>query len=276
MSGSSAIAFLRRSVLVAASLLGVAAGCGHGGPKTAVPSARARTSDTLMVMIPGRGDDADAFEREGFVELLREAGADTDYVLVPAPRHLRRPNEFTRMLHHRVVLPARAAGYERIVLAGVSQGGFRVLSYAREHGSSIDGAVVIAPFLGPSFYIDDMHRQGGLRSWSPAAQEGWWTTGFALWPTARHIDVIWRWAQRGGVGDVDLRLAWGEHDLFAPAAELLASTLPESHRLATHGGHGWETWRRLWSQFLRDDPYGLVRRGRTMAVSRVWSHGASG
>ena len=235
------------------------AGCVHGSFHRTVQQPSART-DVLLVMVAGRGDDAHAFEREGFVAALRLAGSDADVVLAEPPRSLLRQRQFTSDLHHDVVLPARRAGYRRIYIAGVSQGGFAVLSYVRDHGRSIEGAIVIAPFLGPQFYIEDMQRQGGLSRWSPEQVSKWWTATSDMWPVAHDIEVLWEWIQRGGARDSVLHLAWGRHDEVVPGVELLAASLPPERRLAIGGGHEWPTWERLWVEFLRRDPYDLTSR----------------
>ena len=247
------------SLVFALVLVAITAGCARS-PEVEFATPEARRSDTLLIMLPGRGDDGATFEREGFVELLRASGSNADYIALDPPHSLLRQRAFTRHLHHEVILPARKSGYSRIYLAGISQGGFSVLTYAKRYGNCIDGGVVFAPFLGPDYYVKDIHRQGGLHEWTREDQEGWWTSGFYMWPTAHELDRVWEWAQNGGAHDANVHIGWGEQDFFAPAAEIFASSLPEEHRIATHGGHEWKTWRRLWGEFLRRDPYGLVGR----------------
>jgi alpha-beta hydrolase superfamily lysophospholipase len=231
---------------------------GCAGVPTAMGTIDRPRSDTLLVLLPGRGDDADAFEREGFLEMLRDSGSTADHVTIDARKSLGRQHQFDRELLHRVVRPARRAGYRRIYLAGVSQGGFRVLSFLRRYGHEVDGGVAFAPFLGPRYYVEDIRRQGGLDTWSTDEQQGWWTFGFYMWSSAHDVEGLWRWAQTRGHHDTPVHIGWGHADSFADAASLFSESLPEHHRLATAGGHEWETWRRLWSEFLRRDPYGLT------------------
>ena len=89
-----------------------------------------------------------AFEREGFVAALREAGARVDAIAVDAHLGYYYRKTIIERLHTDVLLQARQQGYRRIVLVGVSLGGLGALLNERENPGSVDAVVLLGPFLG--------------------------------------------------------------------------------------------------------------------------------
>ncbi len=70
-----------------------------------------------------------------------------------------------------VVLPARAAGYDTIWLAGTSLGGIGALLYLRDHPDDLAGVLALAPYLGEEGVIREIERAGGPASWQPPADD---------------------------------------------------------------------------------------------------------
>jgi pimeloyl-ACP methyl ester carboxylesterase len=92
-----------------------------------------RTTDTLLVMLPGLYSAPDEFEREGFVRAVRDNRLAADVMLVDA--HVGYYNDKTILdrLAADVIAPARREGYTHIWLVGISLGGFGSLLYAQTH-----------------------------------------------------------------------------------------------------------------------------------------------
>ncbi|WP_269759566.1 hypothetical protein [Variovorax sp. E3] len=136
---------------VGAALL--VAACG-GVRATTVPLATtldksrcARNVDTLLVMLPGAYSTPDEFEREGFVQAVRDARLAADVMRVDA--HLGYYNNKTILerLSADVMAPARKQGYRHIWIVGISVGGFGGLLYAQTHPGELAGVVTLAPYL---------------------------------------------------------------------------------------------------------------------------------
>ena len=135
-----------------------------------------QSNRTLVVLLPGRFDDARDFDTNDFLSATREVGVEADFVAVDATLGYYTRQTVIERLREDVILPARAQGYRRIYIAGVSMGGLGGLLYARAHGDEIDGVLAIAPFLGKRDVIDEIASAGGLLAWSPPVEV---TTTFA-------------------------------------------------------------------------------------------------
>jgi len=61
---------------------------------------------------------------------------------------------------------------------------------------------------------------------------------------------IWRFIQDRPAGAPPLHLGYGRDDRFAQAHGLMARSLPVDAVDVAAGGHDWETWTRLWENFL--------------------------
>src|SRR5262245_32081901 len=126
--------------------------------------AQARAADgrasTLIVFLPGRRTHLGVFEREGFFDMVRERGIDAD--LVETDLHLGYYANGTsaRRIGDDIVTPARAAGYRRVWLVGISLGGSGAVGFAREHPGAVDGLILLSPFLGPPEMLEKIRASG--------------------------------------------------------------------------------------------------------------------
>jgi pimeloyl-ACP methyl ester carboxylesterase len=148
-------------------------------------------------------------------------------------------------LREDIILPARAKGYTRMSLAGISLGGFGALYYAMHHAEDIARLFLLAPYLGDERVIGEISQAGGVKSWSPDAT------------SAEHDEPrkLWRWLKRvangtGSLSLVDFYLAYGLQDAFAAGNNLLAELLPAGHVYTIRGKHDWTTWSSLWDMLL--------------------------
>jgi alpha-beta hydrolase superfamily lysophospholipase len=64
-----------------------------------------------------------------------------------------------------LVEPAKASGYEKIILVGTSLGGHGALLYITKHSEDVDGVVVLAPFLGGGRVVEAIEKAGSLGKW---------------------------------------------------------------------------------------------------------------
>jgi pimeloyl-ACP methyl ester carboxylesterase len=215
--------------------------------KMPVPLARKEysgdgTGKTLIVFLPGIDDVAEDFERRGFIDDLRRHGVAADAVALDAHYGY----YAKRVIHERmaddVIHQARATGYERIWLAGVSLGGFGAASYAARYPSHVDGLLLFAPYLGGNALIREIAAAGGMATWEPGSvAEG------------DHQRALWAWFKRHfshGKPGLPIYLGYGMKDRFAPANALLAAALPQGRVFPVPGGHDWKCWKRIWQLFL--------------------------
>jgi pimeloyl-ACP methyl ester carboxylesterase len=204
----------------------------------AYPGAGVAAGD-LLVFLPGRGDRAEDFEERGFLAAARKAGIEADVLAVDAHLAYYYKRIVPERLWEDVVLPARARGYRRLWVVGISLGGLGSISLAQEHPDAVAGILAIAPYLGEPDLTREIDAAGGLARWGGAPSEpdfrGVW--GFLRgYATADHRPALW--------------LAYGESDRYAYGHRLLATALPGDRVFVAPGGHDWQAWDRLWGEFL--------------------------
>jgi alpha-beta hydrolase superfamily lysophospholipase len=69
-------------------------------------------------------------------------------------------------LHDAVIAPGMARGYRRLWLLGISVGGMGALLYTAARFASVDGLVLLAPFLGTPGTLAEVSAAGGITAWS--------------------------------------------------------------------------------------------------------------
>ncbi len=238
---------LLKSVLVAASGLFLA-GC-FGMAPTQVPIPAIQTAapetqnDTLVVMLPGRGDRADVFIREGFEQAGIQHGFDT--VAVDAHLGYYMQRSLLERMHDDVITPARKAGYENIWLLGISMGGLGTLLYASEYPDEVAGVILLAPFLGDRSAIETIVEAGPLEDWDGQGK-GLKDYEVMVWSYIRDA--------RTGGGSTPLVLGYGLSDGMAEGYDKLIDFMNPSSVYTLEGGHKWTTWRPLWDQIAAELP----------------------
>jgi pimeloyl-ACP methyl ester carboxylesterase len=192
-----------------------------------------------IVLLPGAYDEPEEFEREGFVDAVRERGLAIDLEFIaPNLQHLM-DKHVLESLHRDVVMPARTAGCSSVWLGGVSLGGFIALAYAERWPDDLSGLYLLAPYLGSRILTREVAGAGGVRSWCPG--------------TISENDEERRiWAFIRGLSSSRLRvgLGIGRQDRFGHGHALLADALSEDMVEVIDGGHEWPVWRQLWGLFL--------------------------
>lgn len=197
--------------------------------------------DSLVIMLPGRGDRAGTFISHGFQQAGERWGFDT--VAVDAHFGYYRDRSLLPRLHEDIVLPARAAGYKNVWLLGISMGGYGSLLYASQHPDLIDGVILLAPFLGSRSALDEIRDSGGLSKWSKSSSE-----------LQDHEIAVWIWLQNATdqPESTPILLGYGLSDPMAEAYDFLTETLDPSSVYTLEGGHKWTTWGPLWTKIAAD------------------------
>ncbi len=212
------------------------------------PAQANQRADTLLVLLPGAYDTPQDFERYGFVSTVRERQLPVDLLLLDAHTGYYTSQQIIDRLLHEVVQPARAQGYARIWLVGISLGGYGSLMFASRHVELVDGLFVMAAFLGRRDLPAAIGRAGGLRAWNGELQGA-----------DAHDLALWRWLQSRATAPTPARpplwIGYGDDDRFVASNRLIADTLPPAQVLVTNGGHDWAPWQRLWNRFVDARPW---------------------
>lgn len=205
----------------------------------------------LVVFLPGAGDTAEAFEQEGFVDIMRQSGLSLDVVAANATLGYYLKGTMRERLPVDVVLPAqKAGGYQQTWVMGMSMGGFGSLFYAQHHVGEIDGVFAMAPYLGRESLAKEIRAQGGLAQWQAPAKEQTTEDNYQV--------QLWRWLQAVSTGKEpgpQLFVGWGTEDSLGAADEVLGNALPKGHVFTTAGGHDWPPWRVILKAFLAEGTF---------------------
>jgi pimeloyl-ACP methyl ester carboxylesterase len=201
-------------------------------------------SDSIIIMLPGGGDEPADFMTNGFIKAIEDSGIRADIIAVDANLGYYFKRNLLPRLHEDVIVPAKQKGYKNIWLIGISMGGLGAMIYAKHYPDNITGLVVLAPFLGYPAVINEVSDAGGLSRWSPKE------------PIEKddYQHDLWRWLKgytRHEENHPRLIIGYGNKDKFAKGAALLADILPKDQVFIVPGRHDWGTWGRIFSLILR-------------------------
>lgn len=207
----------------------------------------------LLVLLPGANMEISELQREGFVAMLRKQNLAVDLAIADANLKYVFDGSMQRRMEEDVLGQARASGYQRIWLSGISLGGYVALAYALQHPGEIEGLMVMAPYLGRRQLMQDIVQAGGPDAWRRTAQPR----------QANDIDHdLWMWLSSPPPGAPPIWLGYGREDRFAAGHALMATLLPPERVQVRPGGHDWPPWRALWQDWLQDGP---LRQGPACA-----------
>lgn len=201
---------------------------------------------TLVVMLPGMGDEPEAYAEHGFLEDMRRRGLEVDVVSVGAHLGYYTRRELLPRLREDVFEVARARGYRSIWVVGISMGGLGALLTAQEFEDQVDGLVLLSPFLGRRNAIRRIEAAGGAVDWQPPAE-----------PSSDYTVELWRWlkayATEPGTRP-PMFVAYGTRE-GTRSYPMLAELLPAQRVVVVAGGHEWDTWKDGWAQLLEADAF---------------------
>jgi pimeloyl-ACP methyl ester carboxylesterase len=196
----------------------------------------------LLIYLPGNGDAADAFKRNGLISLLHDRNIFIDVLGVNAQLGYYLNGSIIERLKQDVIDPAKRKGYDRIWLVGNSLGAYGALIYTTRYPADVSGVVLLGVYAGERAMIREIEHAGSLHSWVPGIieQKDW-------------DRQLWSWLKNyeGRASEYPpLYLGYGHWDRFVYAQDLVATVLPADRVVALAGGHDWSTWKKAWGLLL--------------------------
>lgn len=197
-------------------------------------------SDTLLVLLAGAYDGPQLFIDHGLPDDCRAAGLRADLCLVRTDLAAVADGGMVAALQRQILAPARAQGYRRLLLGGISIGALVTLIHQDEHPGSVEALLLIAPYPGNRAITGLIRDAGGPARWQPGPL-GHDDGELRAWRALRSI---------ASAGTPPLWLGHGAQDRFADAHRMMGGLLPAAQVCAVEGGHAWPVWAQLWRRWL--------------------------
>ena len=239
-------------IIAVATAISIFSGCFTPPTKTPMDvltyeAKKGETQKYLFVLLRGMYGTNESFEKEGFIDAVRERGLPFDMVAPDAHFGYYRERNLEIRLKEDVIEPAKTKGYQKIWLVGVSMGGFGSMFYMRKFADDIDGVILISPFLTKDKIPNQIAKAGGLRKWG----------------AGKYTDKEWKLLFWDWIKEYDRRrnelapiyLGYGRSDRYRAGQEVLAQTLPPERLFAIDGDHSISTFKRLWDVMLDKVPF---------------------
>jgi pimeloyl-ACP methyl ester carboxylesterase len=190
------------------------------------------------VVLPGRGDGLEGLRRTGIAQAIQAQWPDADVVLSGLAIGYYLQGGAIQRLHDEIVMPARTRGYREIWLLGASLGGLGALMYDGRWPGTVDGLVLLAPYLGEKPLLQEIAAAGGIAKWNPGPvppQSTATTSSMSCGVTCKagHASRSVRATPGSPIGN---------QDYLRDTMPSLAPLLPPSHVLVRDGRHAWTVW----------------------------------
>jgi pimeloyl-ACP methyl ester carboxylesterase len=187
-------------------------------------------AQSVVIFLPGRKDRARVFVDKGIFAAARAKSLRADLIGTDAHAGYYVRGSVVRRLEEDFVAPARRDGYQRIVLVGISLGGYGAVRYAMTHPGQVATIVLLSPFLGAGPFMQELADAA-----DPDFAPTWdWLRRYPLDPKERAAAHYPR-----------IVLGYGKEDMFLHTDGELRKLLPPEDVVTTFGAHEWSTWRAL-------------------------------
>jgi pimeloyl-ACP methyl ester carboxylesterase len=194
---------------------------------------------TLVIVLPGRADNVEVMREFGVAAAIQAGWPEVDVQLTSATLAYYTDGGLPERVRAQFIEPARAEGYERLILMGASMGGMGALVLDEAHPGVFDRVVLMAPYLGRRRVMREIEEGGGILQWQPGAKPA------VVDRSNFDRELLWRQIA-SYARDPALRqrvwLAYGEEDRLAATVPLIAPALDSTQILPRPGGHKWVVW----------------------------------
>lgn len=204
-----------------------------------------KTTDSLIIFLPGLYDSADTFKEEKIFALARKAGIQADMVAAGVHLgHLIKQKMISRvekdLFNH-----LKTMGYKNTWFVGMSLGALNSLLFYQRYEQQICGVVALSPYLADDELSAELKRAGNLQNWDATANA-------STKVVKQKLRSLWAWLQdKSANTTLDMfYLGYGKQDKFAESIGIFSSILNKKNIVAIEGGHDWETGRKVWQRQL--------------------------
>jgi pimeloyl-ACP methyl ester carboxylesterase len=199
--------------------------------------ATAGRPEVALALLSGSYGTPEDFVREGFVAAVEARGIPAWIAMAEVRAAWFSDGSIVERIHESLVERSRRMGIPRVWLAGVSLGGLAALAYAARHANDLERIVLLSPYPGTREALREIDGAGGLDAWQPG----------------RDTDPereAWAWLRDRGPEAPAVDCYFASGDRFVDGQRRIAARLPAHAVHEFDGGHEWEDWRRMWTDFL--------------------------
>lgn len=208
-------------------------------PSVLIPGKGLADRKTLVIVLPGRADNVAVMQQFDVAEAIHAGWPEVDVQLTSATLAYYTDGGLPQRINQQFIQPARAQGYQRLILMGASMGGMGSLVVDEAHPGVFEHVLLLAPYLGRERVMREITEAGGIASWQPGDKPAV--------VDRRNFDreLLWRQIHSFTL-DADSRarvwLAYGEEDRLAGTVPVIAPALDAEQILPRPGGHKWVVW----------------------------------
>lgn len=208
-----------------------------------------KVAPNLVIFLPGRGEGAETYRKKGFIEKMRSTGWNADALLLDAHLGYYASRTLTERFETEVLPIIQTRRYQQVWIVGISLGGLGGLLIDRYFPETIDGLILLAPFLGDKNSLLTALEAQGLSGWTPPTSVEADDFELSLW-------IHLKGALQTGAFQNKVWLGFGTEDRYHRWHSLLANALPSENVVRDDGGaHNWESWSILWDDLLKKIPF---------------------
>jgi len=194
----------------------------------------------VIALLTGTYSEPEDLMREGFAAAAAERGIAAEIVMAEMRAAWFADGSIVERIREQVVRPAKARGFDRVWLGGISLGALSALSYAARYEDDLEGILLLSPYPAARDVLREVDAAGGLDHWKPAI------------PGEGDLErEAWSWlATRGR--KIPVHCWFGSDDRFADGQRRMGEALEPARVHERPGGHDWTAWRRFWNEFLAE------------------------
>jgi S-formylglutathione hydrolase FrmB len=208
-------------------------------PSVLVPGKGTADRKTLVIVLPGRADNVEVMQSFAVAEAIHAGWPEVDVQLTSATLAYYTDGGLPQRISQQFIQPARAQGYERLILMGASMGGMGSLVVDEAHPGVFEHVVLMAPYLGRKRVMREITEVGGVASWQPGDKPA------VVDRSNFDRELLWRQIHsltRDADSQARVWLAYGEEDGLAKTVPVIAPALRPEQILPRPGGHKWVVW----------------------------------
>ena len=236
---------MNRFGLVYLALALLTPSCAFIASKTAEPvpmdvHAMRERPKTLVVMLPGMGDDESIYRESEFFDIageFPESFEETSFAALDMHIGYYRDGSFIDRFKEDILDQYPDSD---IHLVGASLGGFGALVLADRYTDRVSKLTLFAPYMGSPRQIRTFLETGNVQEKDSDRNK------------TRAIKWAWRFLLEKSQ-DKDVTILYGESDRVARLAPHLPKRLPHIRMKSIPGGHKWRVWKELWRLYLADE-----------------------